>query len=391
MKDFNIPYYSLSYKFLYFCGLWPFQSLLTSLFNKTLIMCTILSVFIPQLVKLYKLRHILMVFLLSLSSDLYYVHIVSKFICAILCKKQIAKVLEKIHQDFEIHKNDYLAVIKAYSAKAYKINMAYTVYMLNAAFVFSAFPLTLHLLDIAFPRNQTRLQEKPRFIDYGVEQLNNNYLLIILHGYTTDTLGIAIIIGCDTLFVAFTHHVCALFSIIHKKLRETLNEQVLKKRNYDQDALYDELAQIVQLHNNTLDFIVTLESAFSTLNLVTIGCATLPLTVAGQQVLMSKSNISEWIRFSLFGGGEVIHLIYCNWPSQQIRNHSQLVHEACYDSQWYDEKLPDKCKQLLKLMMLRSQKESILTAGKIYYLGLANFAAIMKACMSYFTVLSSLI
>lgn len=49
-----------------------------------------------------------------------------------------------------------------------------------------------------------------------------------------------------------------------------------------------------------------------------------------------------------------------------------------YATNWYNKDFSIRSKKLMNLMMMRSQKPSYLTAGKIYVLGLENFAAVIK-------------
>jgi len=54
-----------------------------------------------------------------------------------------------------------------------------------------------------------------------------------------------------------------------------------------------------------------------------------------------------------------------------------------YDCEWYRDDIPEKSKKLLHFMMLVSHRPRNLTAGKIYALGLENFAAVILQHHSY--------
>nr|AYN70682.1 odorant receptor 82a [Bactrocera minax] len=63
------------------------------------------------------------------------------------------------------------------------------------------------------------------------------------------------------------------------------------------------------------------------------------------------------------------------------------VGTAVQMSQWYN--LPPRHRHVLRLMMLRSQREIIISAG-FYEASLANFMSILKAAMSYITFIQSI-
>lgn len=79
---------------------------------------------------------------------------------------------------------------------------------------YSALPLSLHIMDIVMPLNQTRLQQKPRLISYHIDTFDKNLLFIILHGSLADILAIIFVIGFDTLYLSVAYHACALFTIV---------------------------------------------------------------------------------------------------------------------------------------------------------------------------------
>ncbi|NP_001177567.1 odorant receptor 191 [Nasonia vitripennis] len=390
MDIFQSSYYIRCNRYLSFCGHWPYQSLRNRIRNFVLLMFLMSTILIPQIIKFWQLRHNIHVFVAALPSMLYYCAFLFKNSFSMLQSKEIKKVLEKIKSDFQRYKDEDLKILHKYSGQANKINTFYTVYMFMAVGGYSMLPLTLHVMDIALPKNESRLPTKPRLINYNIEAFDENIFFIIIHGVIVDTAVIVFIIGFETLCFSFSYHVCALFVIVTNKIRDSIDERITSKHSeVDQDIFYRNFVKIVIMHKDALDFVDTVETALSVLNLFAIGFAMMPLTITGFEFILSKGNVGEMARWSLFAFGEIVHLFYYNWPGQKIRDHSLCVYQSCYAIEWYKEEIPDKCKKLLNLMMLRGQKPCSLTAGKVYILGLENFAAVMKVSMSYFTVLSS--
>lgn len=60
---------------------------------------------------------------------------------------------------------------------------------------------------------------------------------------------------------------------------------------------------------------------------------------------------------------------------------------AAYSMQWYQ--LPTFIKNEICMIILRSQRPSFITAGKLYIMHLENFTAILSTAFSYFMMLQS--
>ncbi|KAL0111052.1 hypothetical protein PUN28_012800 [Cardiocondyla obscurior] len=67
---------------------------------------------------------------------------------------------------------------------------------------------------------------------------------------------------------------------------------------------------------------------------------------------------------------------------------SKMIGDAAYNSIWYDFKL-NECKLVL-FIILRSQRRLTITAGKMMDLSLEGFTSIMKASLSYVSILHAM-
>ncbi|XP_012063182.1 PREDICTED: odorant receptor 30a-like [Atta cephalotes] len=67
---------------------------------------------------------------------------------------------------------------------------------------------------------------------------------------------------------------------------------------------------------------------------------------------------------------------------------SKSIANAVYESLWYD--LLTNQKRTLTFIIMRSQKQVIITAGRITSLSLETFTSILKASASYVSVLHAM-
>ncbi|XP_011498184.1 PREDICTED: putative odorant receptor 92a [Ceratosolen solmsi marchali] len=397
MDILTSKYYFRCNKFLRFCGHWPYQKPIIKILNQTLLMITILTIFIPQMIKMFEMRHDFQGFILSIPSFLYYGNFIFKNIFATILRKEIKKVLEQINYDFKVLYDKDLKILDKYYKKAYDINTYYIVYMLVAVFFYSMLPFTLHTMDIVFPKNESRLPQSPRLIKYYINIFDDNIYFITFHGFLCDTLSIIFLLGFDTLYFTFVYHACALFVIVTTNLHDSIimvnqcaNIESKEHHKKKEELFKQKFFKCIILHKYTLEFVDKLQSGFSNLNIFSIVCAMIPLTITGFEAILYNKNLSQMVRFIFFAVAEIIHLFYYNWPGEKIQEHSLLVYKACYNCKWYENSISNKYKRLLSFMILRSQKPCLLTAGTIYILNMENFSAVIKVSVSYFTVLSSL-
>ncbi|XP_011694602.1 PREDICTED: odorant receptor 85b-like [Wasmannia auropunctata] len=64
----------------------------------------------------------------------------------------------------------------------------------------------------------------------------------------------------------------------------------------------------------------------------------------------------------------------------------KLIAKATYESLWYD--MPSRHSKLILFIIMRSQKRLTITAGKMMDMSLETFTTIMKASVSYMSVLN---
>ncbi|XP_026823995.1 odorant receptor 30a [Ooceraea biroi] len=67
---------------------------------------------------------------------------------------------------------------------------------------------------------------------------------------------------------------------------------------------------------------------------------------------------------------------------------SKSIADAAYESLWYD--IPPDHVKIILFMIMRSQRGLAITAGRITNLSLEAFASIMKASVSYISVLHAM-
>nr|QGW50399.1 odorant receptor 73 [Chouioia cunea] len=154
-------------------------------------------------------------------------------------------------------------------------------------------------------------------------------------------------------------------------------------------TFYLEISKVIRLHKHALHFVDLVESTYASMQIFITGLTLATITLSEFEAAVNKTHQDIRFRFIIYGAGELIHILFHNYPGQRVQDHSLMIYQSCYDSEWYRKDVPNDCKKLINLMMIRSQKPCYLTGGGLFVLGLENYANILKASLSYFTFLSS--
>lgn len=83
-----------------------------------------------------------------------------------------------------------------------------------------------------------------------------------------------------------------------------------------------------------------------------------------------------------------LQIFLYSYAGDRLTSGIENLHVAIYGSSWYD--LPQKTIKDLSFIMLRVNKTFNITAGKIYPMNIDSFKNILKAMLSYFSVMQAM-
>nr|WCC57444.1 odorant receptor 48 [Papilio glaucus] len=214
------------------------------------------------------------------------------------------------------------------------------------------------------------------------------YELTYIHQVVALTLAANLNVGKDSL-------VATLLAQCRCRLR--LLGQALRMLSHDMDVMEDRLTveqeaivstrlrDCVQRHQEALHAVVQLQACFSeptfaqfTVSLVII-CATafqLVSQVGNVVRLLSMGTYLLNMMFQVF--------IYC-YQGNQLSEESVRVAEAAYEAPW--QTYGATLRRSLLVVMARSRRAALISAGGFITLSLASFMSIIKASYSLFTLL----
>ncbi|XP_019882086.1 odorant receptor 4 [Camponotus floridanus] len=148
------------------------------------------------------------------------------------------------------------------------------------------------------------------------------------------------------------------------------------------------IKKIIQKHQKIVTFSENIECLYTYIALVQFVSNTVMICSLGFLIVtaIGNPNAMEQIMKSLlfYTITNLEAFIFC-FAGEYMSNKSKEIGVAAYNSTWYD--LKSKDSRVLLFVMLRSQKQLTLTAGKMMDLSLESFKNIMSASGSYLSML----
>ncbi|XP_012056636.1 PREDICTED: uncharacterized protein LOC105619727 [Atta cephalotes] len=101
----------------------------------------------------------------------------------------------------------------------------------------------------------------------------------------------------------------------------------------------------------------------------------------------NKTNVSEFLSSFIFASVCIIHMFIANYIGQNIIDHNKHIFITAYNIQWY--KTPLYIQKMILFLLQRKAKEFSLNICGIFDASMKGFATLIKASISYFTVMHS--
>ncbi|XP_018302560.1 odorant receptor 22c-like [Mycetomoellerius zeteki] len=220
-------------------------------------------------------------------------------------------------------------------------------------------------MDLPFDANKKFIYESVIIVQFlylllcsdAIGLLNALLINLILH------IGGQIDILCESLMTIFP-----------KKEKDNLNYFTVKK--------------IIKKHQKIVTFSEHIEDLYSYIAMVLFVSDTLIICCLGFTIVASiggpdvLQNITRTLLFYLVMNMEAF--IFC-FAGEYLSAKSKSIGDAAYASHWYES--GSRTNRIILFLIMRSQNQLTITIGKIMNLSLERFTSIIKASISYISVL----
>ncbi|XP_025270210.1 odorant receptor 49b-like [Camponotus floridanus] len=226
--------------------------------------------------------------------------------------------------------------------------------------------------------------------EYFVDQ-EKYFFFILLHLNVALCTGLAVAVATGSMLIAYLVHICGLFKISSYHIKHAMRESMLRNYSPKSDILIlEEIRYAVDLHRQAMKLSKTLVSRFEKMLscLIAVGVTSLSLNLFQIfRVFSIAGNVDEILVPSLFAFACILYMFCANYIPQNLTDHNNLVAVTVYNVQWYI--APLYVQKLMLFLLLRNAKDFTLNIGGIFVASLECFATLVKASVSYFTVIYS--
>ncbi|XP_057338937.1 odorant receptor 13a-like [Microplitis mediator] len=396
MNFLDQPYYKLVRNFARSIGRWPDQSRLQSF----LIGIGIISTFILHDAAMITADIVhsddQKLIFESISSFITYAGTFAMYINTFINGRKLKILYERINDDWKLVTNsNEIIILKKYAKLGYYISAGSAGALYIAIVTFVLEPVSPMIINFIFKTNISAPHKFSVPLEWIVIDKERYYWMLLIISTVFIAIILSVLVSSDVIIITLVYHACGLFAIAGYRIKNLPNDvnvkNGLKKSNLfknSNDVQYTQLISSIEMHRRALEYFNLIESTF-TMAIGIVVLLNVPLmSITSVQLITQKNTVQEQIKLILFTMGQIIHLFFECFLSQQLTDISLQIQQHIANVKWY--KISIKSQKLLILMTLKCQTPCILTAGKVIGLSIESFGMMMKTSGSYFTVLLSM-
>ncbi|XP_029678584.1 uncharacterized protein LOC115244785 [Formica exsecta] len=397
MIRLETQYFNLNRILLLAIGLWPYkQSNFTRL--QFIFLSTILTTsLIFQCTSLISQKCTPDFVVKVLSSASFFALFVIKYNMFCVNIKAVKDLLEQLQHIYNelIDKNE-LAIINKYRCSARRFTAVLTIYVfcsVCALILCSCLLLSefwSKLLDIILPMNVSRSHSLPITMEYFINQ-ETYFYWILLHINVSYCIGATAMVGIGTTLIAYLQYTCSMFRISSHRIKRAISINTLgniqpKKIN----LLLKGIISAVNIHRQAMKLSKLLVSKIEKMLfcLIIVGVVSLSLNLFRIFHIASYGDdVKEILLPFIFVTVCIIYMFVANYVGQDITDHNNDFFATVYDVQWH--KAPLHVQKLILFLLQKRAKDFTVGVSGLFVGSLECFATLVKASVSYFTVIYS--
>ncbi|KAL6254518.1 hypothetical protein P5V15_014571 [Pogonomyrmex californicus] len=188
----------------------------------------------------------------------------------------------------------------------------------------------------------------------------------------------------NALLVALVLHVSGQIDIMRQDLDEISNGK------YDRSTFLVIIKGLICRHQKIITLSENIENLYTHIALMQVLWNTLVMCCTGFVIIITidagdRASLIKSVSYYIAIVLEAF--IYC-FAGEFLSAKSKSIGDAIYASLWYN--MPPSDSRIILFMILRCQKRLTITAGRVMDLTLEGFTSIMKASVSYISVLNAM-
>ncbi|XP_011163329.3 uncharacterized protein LOC105198340 isoform X2 [Solenopsis invicta] len=383
---------SLNRFLLLIVGLWPYQQNIFVWLQLILLIGILTSFILVQFTVFLTSKCTPVLFINVLSSALYYILYVIKYIFFSINTNNARCLLEQMQLIYnELTDENEINILKKYSNYTKYVTVVFSLCLMCIAPVSIVYLFWPYIFNILFSTNGTQSCSSLPFItEYFVDQQKYS-CLISFHANAATCIGAIAVLAIGSIFLVYIYHACGMFCIASYRIKSAMPYETLRKNSLEyENLIYNRLIYAVDMHRKAMKFCNMIISRFQVMFccMIVIGVISASLNMFQIfQMISHEYDIVELMLHSFFVNVHFLYLILGNYFAQEIIDHNNCVFVTAYNVQWYV--APLQIQKMILFLLQRGNKTFNLTIAGLFVGSLEGAATLFSSIISYFTVLYS--
>ncbi|KAH0946900.1 hypothetical protein HN011_005423 [Eciton burchellii] len=392
MISLEAQYFSLNKTLLRVLGLWPYQQSKLVQLQFILFSGILAAAIIFQFTTFITSKCTSNFVIKGLSTILAFTILLTKYILFRVHIETMKNLLMKLqHVCNGLKERNEITIIEKYGYNAKRYTIILTTFFLSAIFPIIIAQLWSNILDVVLPKNESRPRRLQITMEYFLDQ-EKYFYLFLLHLNAAMLIGTIVLVGIVTTFIAYFQYICGMFMIASYRIENAMTINILQDINWRNEKLIlKRIIHAVNIHRQAMQLCDLLISRFETLFfcliILGVACLSFNLLRRCQIFQMSSADINEFIMPILIVPICVLYMFIVNFVGQNITDHNNHVYITAYSVHWYE--TPVHIQKLILFLLRKGIKNFTLTIGGLFDASVECFVTLVKASVSYFTVIYS--
>ncbi|XP_025270206.1 uncharacterized protein LOC109609838 isoform X2 [Camponotus floridanus] len=204
-------------------------------------------------------------------------------------------------------------------------------------------------------------------------------------------IGAIATLAIGTMLIAYFQHTCGMFRISSYRIKRALHINMLGNIKWKKENLILKgIISAIDIHRQAMQLSRLLASKIETMLfcLIMLGVVSLSLNLFRiLQIMSSKNDVKEYMFPFLSTITVILYMFVANYIAQDLTDHNSDVFATVYNVQW--NVAPLHIQKVILFLLQKGTKGFSISVGGLFVGSLECFATLVKASVSYFTVIYS--
>ncbi|XP_039311513.1 uncharacterized protein LOC113004038 isoform X2 [Solenopsis invicta] len=301
--------------------------------------------------------------------------------------KNLLIQLEHIHNKLK-DKNE-IAIVYKYSCIGKRYTIALTAIGFCGILVLSTSQIWLNLNDTNLSIMNVSGPHYFFVMEYFIDQKKYFYL-ILLHACAVLYIGGTVLLAIGTILITYIEHTCGMFKIASYRIEHAVNMDLQNTTLKSKILMTEGIICAVHIHRQAIKLSKRILSTFEAMISCFTGCVVICFSLnlfQLFQITSFKNNVHEFILHFTYATISILHMFIANYIGQSVIDHNNHVYIAAYNVQWY--RTPLHIQRMVLFLLQRGAIQHTLNIGGLFDASIEGFATLIRASISYFTLINS--